>query len=172
MPETTRHRPDAANIGPIRNGPGTPRQIHRDNTKFTLVQPILSYIEKQAGYWLMAWHPAVPGHQQIPTELKYSKRKENLQIHVIFRLSTAFGYIIHDRRKPTSNSAHLQNDDVTLSHSAMKTNRVPVTINIIRGLSGANWGIQRHSDILKTAWHDIRHGTNSWNNEKYEIQVQ
>ena len=99
----------------------------------------------------MAWHPAVPGHQQIPTELKYSKRKENLQVHVIFRLSTAFGYIIHDRRKPTSNSAHLQNDDVTLSHSAMKTNSVPVTFNIIRGLSGANWGIQRHSDILKTA---------------------
>ena len=95
----------------------------------------------------MAWHPAVPGHQQIPTELKYSKRKENLQVHVIFRLSTAFGYIIHDRRKPTSNSAHLQNDDVTLSHSAMKTNSVPVTFNIIRGLSGANWGIQRHSDI-------------------------
>ena len=85
----------------------------------------------------MAWHPAVPSHQQIPTELKYSKRKENLQVHVIFRLSTAFGYIIHDRRKPTSNSAHLQNDDVTLSHSAMKTNSVPVTINIIRG---AFWG--------------------------------
>ena len=99
----------------------------------------------------MAWHTAVPGHQQIPTELKYSKRKENLQVHVIFRLSTAFEYIIHDRRKPTSNSAHLQNDDVTLSHSAMKTNSVPVTINIIRGLSGTNWGIQRHSDILKTA---------------------
>ena len=51
----------------------------------------------------MAWHHAVPGHQQIPIELKYSKRKENLQVHVIFRLSTAFGYIIHDRRKPRSN---------------------------------------------------------------------
>ena len=116
----------------------------------------------------MAWHPAVPGHQQIPTELKYSKRKENLQVHVIFRFSTAFGYIIHDRRKPTSNSAHLQNDDVTLSHSAMKTNSVPVTINIIRGLSGTNWGIRRHSDILKAAWHDIRYRTNYWNNEKYK----
>ena len=50
----------------------------------------------------MACHLAVPGHQQIPTVLKYSKIKDNLQVHDIFRLSTAFGDIIHDRRKRTS----------------------------------------------------------------------
>ena len=34
MPEPTRHRPMLLTSGRFRNGPGTPRQIHRDNTKF------------------------------------------------------------------------------------------------------------------------------------------
>ena len=88
--------------GRCRTDPGTLRQIHKENTKFTLVLQILSFIEKYVWYWLTAWHRAVPGHQQIPIWLKYKQIKENLQVHGTFRLSKVLSNLIHAGNKATS----------------------------------------------------------------------
>ena len=65
----------------------------------------------------------MPGHQLIPTGLKYSKQRK-IYKHMSYSVSvrhSVISYTIDVNRRQTNN-AHLQNDDVTLSHSAMQTN--------------------------------------------------